>query len=270
MSLQKPFYRIYRPNFIGGDNYVYQDNFANAYERQCSIRMYYILDEDIRKIFQFVEPGFKNNMKASSARINSLLLNTCSEVEKNCKKILYYNNYNNFKSAIDKKKGKVKDEEGLGAELRKNRWNIEDFKKVNKATNLSEYELSLKVGGNVDKKIIPFDEWTASEHSPVWWKQYNKIKHGLCDDQYCATLKECIASLAALHALLFAQFGEIALDPFGVRRPQGISSESKGTTMIRYLDTSSIFDIKPYRDWGVGEYAFKDVPDLEPQCFDFK
>ena len=89
MGLQKPYYRIMRP--LGGSlfcEYIYDKRYATDRSGLC--RAYQILENDLKTIFEFIEPN-DDNCKSYSHRTYELFLRSATEFETNCKRILTAN-----------------------------------------------------------------------------------------------------------------------------------------------------------------------------------
>ena len=98
LSFNKPFHRNYRPVLKTGAQAGYSD-WAYIIDREyCNnpehyTRAFLIIQEDLKKLFEFVEPS-DNNCSTYSFRIHELLMRTCIEVETNFKAILKENIFN--------------------------------------------------------------------------------------------------------------------------------------------------------------------------------
>jgi hypothetical protein len=185
MGIPKPYKRTCR-QFVDGEYeeggrwaYVLHPKFAEAPEHY--IRAFMLLQNDLHRLFEFVEPADKN-CGTYSFRIHELLTRTCIEVEANCKAILKENGYS-----------RVGD------------WDMRDFKKIELSHRLSSYSVRLPVwngGGNIRQ---PFAAW-ASSGSLAWYAAYNHTKH----DRHAlfeeATFIQLIDAISGLLVLLSAQF----------------------------------------------------------------
>ena len=47
---------------------------------------------------------------------------------------------------------------------------------------------------------MPFNSWNASQ-SPIWWTNYNKLKHGRLNNFMVGNLENVLSALAALYIL---------------------------------------------------------------------
>ena len=92
MAIKKPFHRIYRPMVEGGyeGNYQYDDCFAK--DPTHYTRAFFMIQEDIKKLFRYIEPA-DTNLQTYSLEIYQLLLRTATEIEANFKAIFRENGY---------------------------------------------------------------------------------------------------------------------------------------------------------------------------------
>lgn len=187
MKIQKPYRRIIRP-FSLPNSYVYGPH-ANIYfadneyaaDRFEIIRAYYILEKDLIRLFDFIDPS-DTNLSTYSHKTYELLLRASTEFELNARKILTANGY-----------------------LKSGNWNVKDYNKLNTATRLSEYRLFINIWGNGKKEITPFSEW-ASIPTLSWYKDYNSVKHNRHDEFHKASLNNVLLAVGAVFAIVFAQF----------------------------------------------------------------
>ncbi|NLC73755.1 MAG: hypothetical protein GX685_00705 [Clostridiales bacterium] len=84
MSISKPFYRIARPKAYIPD-YIKDKRYAP--DRLQLSRAYLSIENDLRDIFEYIEPAEDNKM-VYSFKLYCLLLRACTEVELNCAEIL--------------------------------------------------------------------------------------------------------------------------------------------------------------------------------------
>ncbi len=187
MKIQKPYKRIIRPfslpsNYIHGplENIYFADD-KYAADRFEIIRAYYILEKDLIRLFDFIEPT-DTNLSTYSHKTYELLLRASTEFELNARKILTANGY--AKSSY---------------------WNVNDYYKLNTAMRLSEYRLFINVWGNGKKEIVPFSEW-ASASTLSWYQDYNSVKHNRHDEFPKASLKNVLFAVGAVFSIVFAQF----------------------------------------------------------------
>lgn len=213
MSHSKPFHRNFR-GFIKGSNSGYSQ-WAYIVDREYSkspehyTRAFGLIQSDLIKLFEYIEPSDRN-LKTYSYRIHELFMRTCIEIEANFKAILKENIFN----PTDRKGG-----------LRpENKWNIHDYKKVNKTHHLSAYKIHVPIWDGTQSVYEPYKEWRGSVELS-WYQAYNKSKH---DRQIAfkeANLKNLINSIAGLLALLSSQFRTEDFSSGGaVIAPNGIDS----------------------------------------------
>lgn len=130
-------------------SYIYHKTYAS--DRYNLVHAFKIIENDIRRIFEFIEPSEKNQ-QTFSHRLYELFVRCSTEFETNCKQIMLANGY----------KGE--------------HMNVEDYFKINLATQVSKYEIKLDLWHPEPKIIRPFFEWDAG-HSLSWYQDYNKVKH---------------------------------------------------------------------------------------------
>jgi hypothetical protein len=151
MTLSKPFRRIIRPftdgDYIHGDDdeqiYILSNDYAS--DRSMFIRAYNLIERDVLRLFEYIEPC-DANLATYSHRTYELLIRASTEFETNCKGILYDNGY-------------IKP---TGGNL-----NIMDYYKIDKASRLSEYRVTLDTWFPRGQVFEPFKDWIA-DHSLAW------------------------------------------------------------------------------------------------------
>lgn len=206
MSFNKPFHRNYRP--VNKENpqadysdwaYIIDKDYSRSPEHYT--RAFQIIQEDILKLFQFIEPS-DTNEKTYSYRIHELLMRICIEIEANFKAILKENIYTpKFKNG--KRSGELR--------LDKD-WNINDFKIINKTHHLDDYSIEMpfwKGNQNIRK---PFISWKNKDDLP-WYQAYNISKHDRLNSFEHANFKNLIDSFAGLCVLLSSQFRDVDFQP---------------------------------------------------------
>lgn len=192
MTILQPYFRLCRPfannsYFKSIDhNYLLDSKYAS--DRVDFVRAYHLLERELINIFNFVEPDDKNK-NCYSHQIYSLLMRASTEFESNAKAILQANGYN--------KKGSL---------------NIEDFFKLNIATKLDEYQITIPIwNGNDLKSFNPFGEWSRGQRLS-WYQNYNDVKHNRFDKFSLASLENASKAVGAVLVILTAQFHCNAFD----------------------------------------------------------
>jgi hypothetical protein len=156
MTVYKPFRRTFRQfrdgNYSEGGRwkYILHPNYAETPGQY--IRAFLLLQEDLQKLFQYIEPS-DINLDTYSFRIHELLLRTCVEAEANFKAILKENGYS---------------EPG--------NWTLEDYKKIEASHFLSQYEIKYPLWRGEENIRKPFSPWSSS-NSLQWYSDYNATKH---------------------------------------------------------------------------------------------
>lgn len=202
MSINKPYHRNYRPVKQNHQNHGYSD-WAYVIDKQYSIspehytRAFLIIQNDLLKLFEFVEPADRN-YETYSFRIHELFTRICIEIESNFKAILKENIFSPvFKKEPDV--GKVRGE---------SRWNINDFKLINKTHHLDDYEIEFPIWqGNINKRK-PFENW-KNGGDLVWYQAYNSSKHDRLSSFEKANFNNLIDAFSGLCVLLSSQFRHV-------------------------------------------------------------
>ncbi len=162
---------------------------------------YQLLEQDLKNIFEYVEPT-EDNAMTYSHRIYELFFRACTEYESVCKQIMKLN-------GINKEYSKINDYFKIGIELK-----------------FYEYCLSAPFMGKLGVNISPFMTWgghaTYTEYFADynanewgdWYQDYNKVKHNRENNFYKANLHNAIMSIAGLAVTLYSQYGFDAFDPY--------------------------------------------------------
>ena len=237
-GIAKPYYRIFRSN-QNYDAYISDKRYAP--DRYFLCRAYSILEQELIKIFEYVEP-IDGNKNVFSHRIYELLLLACTEFESNCKLILRANEYNGNRS-------------NLG---------IKDYWKIERATKLSQYQIRLNIWSSPTNIMRPFREWVNS-HSLSWYQDYNSVKHDRFNNFSKANFWNSIQAVAAVFAILYAQFSYYIFNPYN-------ESDSSTTDTDGFIyGERTLFSIKPFDSWPQDEHYVLSWPldNIEFQRFDF-
>lgn len=203
MSFDKPFHRNYRP-VIEGHNSGYS-NWAYIVDQSYSTnpeyytRAFSIIQEDVNKLFEYVEPSDVNSA-TYSFRIHELLIRICIEVEANFKAILRENIFD------------PKDKDGK-SRCEKN-WNINDFKIVNKTHHLDDYSIQLPFWKGKFNERKPFEAW-KTDLPLSWYQAYNQSKHDRVHNFEKANFANLIDAYSGLCVILSSQFGTEDFKPGG-------------------------------------------------------
>lgn len=192
MPQSKPFYRTVRsikegPN-SGYSSWAFVRDRQYAKDPQHFIRAYLLIQSDLARIFEFVEPS-QLSKTAYSFRIHELLMRTCIEVEANFKAIMLSNGYQPELNSYGQPK-----------------WNMGVYRKVNISHHLSSYEVMLPIWQGDGGIFRPFESW--QDGGSVWWYQtYNDSKHDRYQAFREANLNVLVSAVAGLLTLLTSQFG---------------------------------------------------------------
>lgn len=185
MGINKPYKRTVRQlkdssySNSGNSQYIKHPDYANSPEKY--VRSFLLIQNDLQKLFEYVEPVDKNK-EAYSYRIHELFVRVCIEVEANCKAILLENGYT--------KKGDL---------------NMNDYKLLEKTHKLSEYEVVLPRWDGKYGKYKPFEKW-AQNRKLYWYQYYNGVKHDIHSNFRHANIKNLVEATCGLVALLSSQF----------------------------------------------------------------
>ena len=195
MGIPKPFHRNVR-GFVESANsgysawaYIVDRAYANSPEHY--VRAFLLIQSDLQKLFEFIEPA-DENLIAYSYRIHELFMRTCIEVEANFKAILKENIFNPT-FADDSPRLETK-------------WNIHDYWKINTTHHLSAYKVHIPIWNGTKSIFEPFKQWAAAPELS-WYKAYNSSKHDRQNEFKKANLENLLNSVAGLLVLLSSQFG---------------------------------------------------------------
>jgi hypothetical protein len=237
----RPFHRNVR-GFVEGPNrdnvgysssaYILDKEYATIPHHY--VRAYLMLQADLEKLFEFLEPS-DECLSAFSFRIHELLMRTCTEVEANLKAILKENTYTSSK------------------------FDMGVYKRINKTHHLSSYDLELPIWHGRRRPIRPFENWAKGEPLP-WYHAYNVSKHDRRDSFQKASFKHLIDAVAGLLAVLSSQFKDqtFALGPDFISGPGPVYYDLKPTI-------GSLFRIKYPDDWAADEKYDFDWEKLKDQ-----
>jgi hypothetical protein len=199
--IERPYVRCIRP-FKSGEYYPSSGDASYVRHRSfCQqpivyIRSFISIQNQVRKVFDYVEPNEKNK-NCYSREISNIFLLTCIQVESNLKAILRENKF------------------------RKTEYlNISDYKKIEASHRLSSYVVkNLEWVGDIST-ISPFEDWSKGQRLQ-WYEDYNLLKHNIGGNLELATMKNMLTAYFALFVLITSQFGR---DDFSVDwRPIGFS-----------------------------------------------
>jgi hypothetical protein len=244
MPIAKPFHRIYRElvkrSNSGYSSWAFIVDKDYAKTPHHYTRAFLILQEDIKNLFEYVEPS-DINLSTFSYRIHELLMRTCIEVEANFKAILRENIY----TPVYKGGSKV------GQKRTEEYWNINDYSKVNKTHHLADYFAEYPFWRGFKNRFQPFANWNSGL-SLSWYQAYNDTKHDKNEKFELANLENLLTAFSGLFVLLSSQFN---CQSFGT-----------GSTLLS-LDTDSYFE----GTFGIGEYLKLEFPQnwTEEEKYDF-
>lgn len=183
MVISKPYYRIFRPG--AGFDFLKDPRYCN--EANELFRALQLLELDLKKVFEYVEPCDKN-LETYSQRLYELLLRACTEFEANAKAIICANSYH-------KSQDKLK---------------MQDYRHINKATKLSDYKVSLLSWNPEPKELQPFKDWKGT-HELDWYSAYNSVKHNRFSKFHDASLENVINAIAGVYIIINSQINYLTI-----------------------------------------------------------
>lgn len=167
----------------GNGRYIGHKNYADNPERY--VRAYEIIQQDILKLFEYIEPS-DQNLRSFSYRTHELLMRSCIEFEANCKSILLKNGY----------------ESPNGKNM-----TIEDYKLIEHSHKLSKYEIKAPHWIGSKNTFKPFEHWKTGCSYPLpWYTAYNNTKHDRTEKFHEATFQQMLNAAGGLVTILTAQF----------------------------------------------------------------
>ena len=191
MSITKPYHRNYR-GFISGFNagysswaYIIDKDYAQSPEHY--IRAFLLIQDDLKELFEYVEPSEESKV-TYSYRIHNLLMRTCIEIEANFKAILLENTYTPKKDRFNN-----------------DIYNMQVYKKINRTHHLSSYQVILPIWNGTTKIFEPFKKWSEG-NGLFWYQAYNESKHNRQDLFKKANLENLLNAVCALLIVLSSQF----------------------------------------------------------------
>ncbi len=125
------------------------ENIENTVEKRNFINGYYLLEQDLKEIFLFVEPT-KDNYRTYSHRLYELFVRACTEFEANCKAILVEN--------------------GITLPAYPNISNYFAIQKYDPYNSINNYRVKLQLSQEID--LSPLEAWGVDK-APIWYKEYN-------------------------------------------------------------------------------------------------
>ncbi len=228
------------PDGGGTSSYITHPAFAKAPDKY--VRAFLLLQDDLKRLFEYVEPTDANS-ECYSFRIHEILLRGCIEVEANCKAVLEENGYQ-----------------------RRGDWNISDYKKIEESHRLSAFQVKIPIWHGSSDIRTPFASW-ASGGSLSWYKAYNETKHDRHLSFERATLGHAVDAVCGLLALLSAQFVTHDFNP--TSSPWGRGPEGSSF----WPATGSYFTVRFPDDWPDDkryDFSAKDWQNMKTQPDPFR
>lgn len=244
MSFKKPFHRNYRKikegSNSGYSDWAYMVDRLYAQDPEHYTRAFSMIQSDIIKLFEYVEPADINCL-TYSFRIHELLMRVCIEVESNFKAILRENIFSpSYKSGPR-----------LGQPRSEKTWNIDDFKIINKTHHLDAYTVQLPFWKGSKGVMKPFENW-ASDLPLPWYQAYNQSKHDRHNKFPAANLENLLTAFTGLFVVLSSQFGTESFST---------GSRSLGITVDSYFSG----------EFGIGGFLMIEFPNnwTSDEMYDF-
>ena len=188
MAIKKPYHRLYRPMIEGRYGGDYQHDYNFAKDPTHYTRSFFMIQEDIKKLFRYIEPA-DQNLQTYSLEIYQLLLRTATEIEANFKAILRENEYNKSQNL-----------------------NIHDYKKINHSHHLDAYSAEFPIWTGEKRIYSPFKPWRTKD-SLNWYMAYNQCKHDRIKNLHFANFENLLNAYCGLFILLCSQFGSCSYEP---------------------------------------------------------
>ena len=196
--------------YIGHDDY--------APDAVHYIRAFELLQSDLLRLFEFIEPADRNE-DTFSFRCHELLLRACGEVEANCKAILEASGY-----------GRTGD------------WNMKDYRLLEHSHHMSSYRVRLPVWTGANDVCRPFENWSQGE-SPAWFQAHHGGKHNRHSEFEKANFRNVVDAVSAVAALLTAQFLDVDF------RPQSLGVSGFGPKGNFMKCIGDYFEVELPDDW---------------------
>lgn len=190
MPVLKPYHRCVRPwpdgSYTSGGRSGYVRHPSYAKNPEYLIRAFMLLQEDLQRLFEYVEPA-DTNSSVYSYRCLELLIRACGEAEANFRAVLEAN-----------------------GDMREKKTMVQ-YKKLEKTHRLSSYRVKLPYWTGTRRVRCPF-ECFARNQSPEWFKAHHGAKHNREREFSSANLDNAVDAVSSVLVLLSSQF---ATDDFG-------------------------------------------------------
>jgi hypothetical protein len=242
MPIDRPLKRTIRRftdgSYSNSGNWKYLLHPMYVKNPQHYIRSFLLIQEDLQKLFKYVEPSDQNK-DTISLKIHELLVRTCIEIEANFTAILLENEYSNTENMNMKK----------------------DYCLIDYSHKLSSYRIKLPIWMGQHHTRVPFKKWKNKNienwHVLSWYQTYNKSKHERYSSYSKAKFEVLIDAVCGLVALLSAQFLDESYSP--ASKSQGISGNYS-------------YDYDPKLKTAIGGYFRVQYPDdwENDDLYDFK
>ena len=242
VALPKPFKRTVRQLTDGSYSkdghwqYLLHPKFAN--DPQHYIRAFLMIQEDLQKVFEFIEPCDRN-LGTVSLKIQELFIRACIEIEANFTAILTENIYSS-----------------------QDNWNLKnDYCLIEVSHKLSAYKVKFPIWKGECNTRRPFANWASRPeknwHVLKWYQAYNKSKHDRHQHFEKASFENLLEAVSGLVVLLSAQFMDESYSPHS--KSMGIGGNYSYDYDPAFESAiGDYFRIQYPRDWNEEErYGFK-------------
>lgn len=149
---------------------------------QCSLMIYRDLEDELDGFCRAVPP-VKAHLGVYSTKLWGIILRACAEID------------SQLHALVEEVDGKSLDT------------NIRSYIDREATFQLAEFSLHTRFE---PAPFAPFHSFQSTV-SPVWWKDYNAVKHRRLDSLESATLENAINAVGALYIVLLRQHGEYLL-----------------------------------------------------------
>ena len=242
MPLRRPLIRTIREftdgTYSDSGNWQYLLHPLYVKNPQHYIRSFLLLQDDLEKLFEYIEPADQNK-DTISLKIQELLVRTCIEVEANFTGILLENTYSQTKNMNMKT----------------------DYCLIDYSHKLSSYKIKLPIWLGDQHTRCPFEKWKNKKdekwYALDWYQAYNKSKHERYTYFSKATFEVLIDAFCGLVVILTSQFLDESYSP---------------STKSLSISGNYSYDYDPSFETAIGNYFRVQYPDdwSNEELYDFK
>lgn len=185
-------------SYANGGNSRYVRDIQFCSNARHFIDAYLLIEKDVKKIFEYIEPDDYNN-NTYSFKLYEMLVRICIEIEANYKEIFRANQHHITQPTA------------------------RDYCKIDLSHFLSKYEVKIEQWNGKSIKS-PFANWSkidllynkgqkvrSVDIKLPWYSDYNSLKHDRLVEFRLATMENMMSALSGLFVLLCAQFYSIEI-----------------------------------------------------------